>query len=62
MNGKFKWFENDDEDKDRKNVVEINNGKPNGQVKITYPDGFKYLVKYNDGKLKNVWIFWNCNF
>ena len=22
---------------------------------ITYPDGFKYLGKYNDGKLKNVW-------
>ena len=33
----------------------MQNGKPNGQGKITYPDGIKYLGKYNDGKLKNVW-------
>ena len=55
VNGKFKWFENGDEDKDRKYVGEIKNGKPNGLGTITYPDGFKYLGKYNDGKLKNVW-------
>ena len=56
VNGKFEWFENGDEDKDRKYLGEIKNGKPNGQGTITYPDGFKYLGKYNDGKLKNVWM------
>ena len=32
----------------------LTDGKPNGQGTITYHDGFKYLGKYNDGKLKNV--------
>ena len=31
VNVEFKWFENGDEDKGRKYVGEINNGKPNGQ-------------------------------
>ena len=55
VNGELEWFENGDDEKDRKYLGEINNGKPNGQGIITYPDGFKYLGKYNDGKLKNVW-------
>ena len=49
-NGEQKWFENGNEDSDRKYIGEIKNGKPNGQGTYTFPDGKKYVGKFKDGK------------
>ena len=45
------YFENGDEDKDRKYVGEIENGLPNGQGTYTWSDGRKCVGEYKDGKI-----------
>jgi len=40
-NGESKWFEDGDEDNDGKYIGEIENGKPNGQGTLSFPDGDK---------------------
>jgi len=49
-NGELGYFENGDEDKDRKYVGEIENGEPNGQGTYTNPDGEKYVGEWKDGE------------
>ena len=51
VNGKLNWFEDSDEDNDRKYIGEIENGKPNGTGTITFPDGEKCEGKWKDGKI-----------
>ena len=51
VNGGSKWFEDGDEDNDRKYIGEIENGKPNGTGTITFPDGEKCEGKWKDGKI-----------
>ena len=46
----FGWFETGDEKKDYKYVGEIENGKPNGWGKFTYPSGYIYEGQYKEGK------------
>ena len=49
-NGELGYFENGDENKDRKYVGEIENGLPNGQGTYTRSDGKKCVGEYKDGK------------
>jgi hypothetical protein len=49
-NGELGYFENGDEDKDRKYVGEIENGLPNGQGTYTWSDGVKYEGGWKDGE------------
>ncbi len=49
-NGELGYFENGDEDKDRKYVGEIENGLPNGQGTYTWSDGRKYEGEHKDGE------------
>jgi hypothetical protein len=49
-NGKWGWYKSGDEKNDRKYIGEIDDGKPNGQGTLTYPNGDKYVGKYKDGK------------
>ena len=48
--GEVGWFEDGDEDKDRKYVGEIENGKPNGKGTLKDPKrGRKYVGEVKDG-------------
>ena len=60
-NGELGYFENGDEDKDRKYVGEIENGLPNGQGTYTWSDGRKYVGEYKDGKPNGQGIFTDPN-
>jgi hypothetical protein len=60
-NGELGYFENGDEDKDRKYVGEIENGLPNGQGTYTWSDGRKCVGEYKDGKLNGQGIFTDPN-
>ena len=55
MNGEYVWFKNGADGNDRKYSDEIKNGKPNGQVTITYHYAFEYLGNYIDRKIKIRW-------
>ena len=57
VNGKFGWYKGGDEKKDWKYVGEIKNGKPNGQVTETSPDGRKYVGEFKNGKHHGQGIF-----
>ena len=54
VNGKFKWFENGDEDKDRKYVGEWKDGKRNGHGTITTTDGGKFVSEWRENNLWNI--------
>ncbi len=60
-NGELGYFENGDEDKDRKYVGEIENGLPNGQGTYTWSDGRKCVGEYKDGKPNGQGIFTDPN-
>ena len=64
MNDKWGWFEDGNKDKDVKYIGEFKDGtfedrQPNGQVKITYPNGRKYVGEWKDGETKRPWY---CHF
>jgi len=42
-NRQWRWFRNGNEKKNRKYVGDIENGGPNGQGTLTFPDGRKYV-------------------
>jgi len=42
-NQQWGWFRDGDEKRDRKYVGDIENGGPNGQGTLTFPDGRKYV-------------------
>ena len=46
----FGWFETGDEKTDYIYVGEIENGKPNGLGKFSYPSGYIYEGQYKEGK------------
>ena len=50
VNGGSKWFEDGDEDNDRKYIGEYKDGKRNGQGTETFPNGNKYVGEFKDGK------------
>jgi len=53
-NGELGYFENGDEDKDRKYVGEIENGLPNGQGTYTLPDGYKSVGEWRVNQIWNI--------
>ena len=44
------WYEDDDGSKSGKYLGDIENGKPNGQGKVTWSVGDKYLGEWKEGK------------
>ena len=50
VNGKWGWHEYGNKDYHAKYVGEIENGKPNGQGKLTFPNGNKYEGEWKYGK------------
>ena len=50
VDGEFGYYEKGDKNKVRKYVGEIEQGLPNGQGTLTYPDGTKYKGGFKDGK------------
>ena len=50
VNGKWGWHEYGNKDYHAKYVGEIENGKPYGQGKLTFPNGNKYEGEWKDGK------------
>ena len=55
--GNISWRKLGDEKKDGKYVGEIENGKPNGQGIITFPDGRKYEGHFEKGEMHGQGIF-----